>query len=146
MHNVNHSTMSEKWTQRLQGKKSLSEVKNAGKEENDDFQNIVWKEVLVLCFGWLFGFFFFFIYHQVCEAFCSVKAKFPYNLEELYHWRKHYTTQLDEKMRPQEKQQDLPSHWSGAHGQEASQKWINTGFTMLQQHMLLCHITWDCLT
>lgn len=34
------------------GKKSLSEVKNAEKEENDEFQNIIWSKVIR--FAWLF--------------------------------------------------------------------------------------------
>lgn len=46
-------------------------------------------------------------------------------------------------MRPQEKEQDVSSHQSGAHGQEASQKGVNTNLAMLERHMLLCHKTWD---
>lgn len=40
--------------------------------------------------------------------------------------------------RPQEIEQGLSSLWSGAQGQEASQRGVNTDFAMLEGHTLLC--------
>lgn len=139
MHNENHSTGSEKWIQRLHEKKPLSEVKNAEKEENDDFQNIVWWEVLFFCFGWLFC--FFFLITRFVNDFAQRKQSFPIT------WRGYITEGriiTHSRMRKREhRKKSKICHWSGAHGQEASQKEVNTGFVMLEQYMLLCHKTWD---
>lgn len=141
MHNENHSTGSEKWIQRLHEKKPLSEVKNAEKEENDDFQNIVWWEVLFFCFGWLFCFIFFFLITRFVNDFAQRKQSFPIT------WRGYITEGriiTHSRMRKREhRKKSKICHWSGAHGQEASQKEVNTGFVMLEQYMLLCHKTWD---
>lgn len=91
--------------------------------------------------GGFFPFFFFFLITRFVNDVAQRKQSFPIT------WRGYITEGriiTHSRMRKREhRKKSKICHWSGAHGQEASQKEVNTDFVMLEQYMLLCHKTWD---
>lgn len=173
MHNVNQSTRSHKWIQRLQGtnfiwiykwreERKLWVSKHCLEEASFSLFRVVdyfilfYFGSLVVGGGWFF--FFFSLNHQDCELlFCSVKAKFHYYIKQLYQWWKNYTTWYNYILYYHQNYIS-PAGWENETIRnrvrsaqllnrrtwpKISQYRVNTGLAVFEWHVMLCHKMWD---